>query len=66
MKYIAPDYEMVSLNVSDICASYPITGCPHEHSSGATVPCTSSDPNYWEMDFIQEGWGIGCYATQNP
>lgn len=66
MKYIAPDYEVVKLNITDVFASYYPTGCPHDHYTSYTDPCTSTDPNYVNQDFLEMGWGNGCYSIYNP
>lgn len=65
MKYTAPDYEVVRLQVSDAFAGYP-TGCPHDEYEAYTKPCTSADSNYVYMDYLEMGWGDGCYSVYNP
>ena len=67
MKYIAPDFEVVQLQVSSLFASYdPEAGCPADESISYTVPCTSADPNYIYSIFTDKGWDYGCYSTSNP
>ena len=65
--YKAPDVIKVEVNVEDVFASYGLkTGCPHDMYTSYTIPCTEADPNYTYMDYLQVGWGNGCYSTQNP
>lgn len=67
MNYIAPDYELVTIKAQDAFANNAYqTGCPHDESTTYTVPCTPSDPNYYHEDFLELGWGDGCYSVYNP
>lgn len=66
MKYIAPDYEFVTLQVKDVFAAYGDTGCPHDEYTAYTSPCTTDDSNYIYMDYLEMGWGNGCYSIYNP
>jgi len=68
MKYVAPDYEKVTLHVEDMCTGYP-TGCPEDEGGqwSYTKPCEgTSDYRYIESTYTGLGWGSGCYSTHNP
>ena len=66
-KYIAPDFEVVQLQVSSLFASYGTdTGCPADETISYTVPCTSADPNYSYSSYTDKAWDHGCYSTSNP
>lgn len=66
MKYVAPDYESVLLSVKDVFAAYGDSGCPHDMYTSYTTPCTSTDPNYVNLSYLDKGWERGCYSVYNP
>lgn len=66
MKYTAPDYEIVHLDVKDTFAAYGDTGCPHDTYTAYTGVCTISDPNYVHQSYLEMTWGNGCYSVYNP
>ena len=67
--YTAPDFIRVSVKAKDIFSGYD-THCPMDEFrfERNTNPCTAADPRYEIVvnTYVGEGWGLGCYSTQDP
>lgn len=65
--YQKPDFVKVSVKVKDVFANYGTNSCPMDEGAVnllTSSPCSEiSIPN---TTFIAQGWGGGCYSTQNP
>lgn len=64
--YQKPDFLTVSVKVKDVFSSYLASGCPHDEYTSYTSPCSTADENYVHMDYLELGWGDGCYSIHNP
>ncbi len=65
--YQKPDFVKVSVRVKDVFANYSGSGCPMDEGAInllAGSPCY--DVHIPNTTYIAQGWGDGCYSTQNP
>jgi hypothetical protein len=65
--YQKPDFVKVSVKVKDVFANYSGTSCPMDEG---TVNLLVASPCYVitvpDTTYVAQGWGIGCYSTNNP
>jgi len=61
MKYTAPDYETVSIKVSQTFANYLVTGCPPDESEASSM---NSACEYNTLVSLGLEWM--CYSSFNP
>lgn len=65
--YQKPDFVKVSLKVSDVFANYSQTKCPMDEGSLSMLAGNNCTDIYIEnTTFVEQGWGVGCYHSQNP
>lgn len=60
MKYSAPDFERVAVEVNTIFASYPVTGCMMDEGEGEMYNALCEYHTYESA-----GLSFMCYSTYN-